>query len=592
MKKIILILQFILLLGCAENDMGDTSQIGGNEKIMFQVTVKDPITKSFITDEATMDSLGFFGYRYDRKMTWPADYAATEQIMYNSLMTYSGHDNKLWDYADQPYYWGSGASSKRFTFFGIAPFSAYNYGDDDNNNGKLDWDEFADLDPQTLSIDPLQGPILSYNTMSQPTTDLMVANLDNIFPPFGGIVTLNFEHALSALSFKTDDYTNIREVELNCYDLYVGGKVTVNSQPTWKLSDKQPTQTFILYDGDSKSSTECMILPQAIAAGDLEIHILHSDNSTPEVFKIPANTYEVGKHYTFKIKSSYFVVEEDALVVDLKDYDDWCVTHPNNSGDYDPIDKAMAKIKQQAADNGTDVTLKVINDISPKANSWNLLEHILGYEGVQHYDFSEMGSNGKTIPNVFGGDKVLKSIKLPVLTANSQLISGVFKDCTSLETIEFAEGSTITKLSDGMCRGCTSLKKINLTTLANLSTITRGLFERCSGLTTVTIPKSVKAVEGGSFLNCTSLNNVIFESGSELQTIANQAFGGCSALRKINIPASTNSFEWGVFNGCTALTNYDQETGYGIYFEGDNPKSDIKGLSNGLSGSGVDVSKL
>ena len=72
--------------------------------------------------------------------------------------------------------------------------------------------------------------------------------------------------------------------------------------------------------------------------------------------------------------------------------------------------------------------------------------------------------------------------------------------------------------------GCTSLKEISLP--EGLESIGWGCFKG-SGLEEITIPKSVKRIDGeyvnghyyGAFYECTSLRKVVFQEGSELKEL-------------------------------------------------------------------------
>ena len=67
-----------------------------------------------------------------------------------------------------------------------------------------------------------------------------------------------------------------------------------------------------------------------------------------------------------------------------------------------------------------------------------------------------------------------------------------------------------------MFSGCTSLKEINLPEC--LESIGKLCFYQ-SKLEEITIPKSVKMIEGSAFRECESLQKVVFQEGSELREL-------------------------------------------------------------------------
>ena len=81
-----------------------------------------------------------------------------------------------------------------------------------------------------------------------------------------------------------------------------------------------------------------------------------------------------------------------------------------------------------------------------------------------------------------------------------------------------------------------------------LETIGWGAFGYCNALTEVTIPASVKALDGYAFYNCVALKTVVFAAGSELTTIGMYAFVGDTALVSVVYPEGV-TLEEGAFHG-------------------------------------------
>ena len=118
-------------------------------------------------------------------------------------------------------------------------------------------------------------------------------------------------------------------------------------------------------------------------------------------------------------------------------------------------------------------------------------------------------------------------------------------------------------------------------------------FREMTGITSVTIPATVRTLDGVSiFYGCTGLKQV-FNNGTmtliegwtfygctslkyckipaTVVTIGQSSFQGCTSLTSITIPASVNQFGEDVFNGCTALQSfYYLGTSFPITFENGN----------------------
>ena len=71
-------------------------------------------------------------------------------------------------------------------------------------------------------------------------------------------------------------------------------------------------------------------------------------------------------------------------------------------------------------------------------------------------------------------------------------------------------------------------------------------FDECHALSTVSIPSSVKTIEG-AFMDCTNLETVVLAEGV---TNISYAFADCTKLRSINFPATLVGIGESAFRGC------------------------------------------
>jgi len=138
-----------------------------------------------------------------------------------------------------------------------------------------------------------------------------------------------------------------------------------------------------------------------------------------------------------------------------------------------------------------------------------------------------------------------------------------------LTSVTFGADSKLESIRGGVFN---NTKITTITIPDSVTYINNFAFGGCTGLTSITIPKSVKTIEGwGAFTGCTNLATVTFETGSQLETIGGGTFAGCTSLTTITIPKTVKTIiGWGVFEGCTKLAT--------VTFEAD---SQLKSISGG-----------
>ena len=190
------------------------------------------------------------------------------------------------------------------------------------------------------------------------------------------------------------------------------------------------------------------------------------------------------------------------------------------------------------------------------AKSCEALEDVRLPENV---DKTLNGSYVQIAASSFENCSSLKKISIP--TSIHNIGSGAFRNCTSLK--EVSVGSYISKIEYEAFYNCTSLEKINLPEGLNIieagaftgcSALNKvilpgsliemrsddgvdGPFANCTSLESITIPKSLKIICNGCFINCISLNEVIF-SGEGTEEIEGGAFINCPSLKEITLPRS------------------------------------------------------
>jgi hypothetical protein len=161
------------------------------------------------------------------------------------------------------------------------------------------------------------------------------------------------------------------------------------------------------------------------------------------------------------------------------------------------------------------LTILDIKDISVKAYS--------GSEGTNYYN----DYPADIIPeNAFYNKKNLKSIVLP---------SSIFY---------------IGPYSFELCSGLTSIA-----IPSSVISIGSGAFEYCSGLETIDLTTSVESINSFAFMGCTKLLNISIPSS--VTSIGNSAFWNCNQLQELFIPTSVDSIELYAFGLCSAKLDVD-----------------------------------
>lgn len=138
--------------------------------------------------------------------------------------------------------------------------------------------------------------------------------------------------------------------------------------------------------------------------------------------------------------------------------------------------------------------------------------------------------------------------------ANLKLNEGIktignmaFQSCTSLLNVIIP--NSVTTLGDAAFYGCSSLTTVQLPK-NSLTTISWHTFREC-GLKHITIPSSIKEIEGSAFKDCASLETVTLNSG--LEFLGTCVFEGCTKLVSVEIPSTVYTIGGQAFRGCTGL---------------------------------------
>lgn len=258
-----------------------------------------------------------------------------------------------------------------------------------------------------------------------------------------------------------------------------------------------------------------------------------------------------------------------------------------------------------------DLTLfaKWINEDEGSAYLYTTLQdgtvEIQSYTGKRRYLTVPQTVEGKTVTSIgedaFAGNARLRSVTLPATITKiggrafcncTQLRSmdipeqvasigeSAFYGCARLSGVGIAKNGALTEigsnafaqcgiaafdipanlrsLGSGVFLGSASLGTVRVED-GNLAALPMGAFSNCFMLADITIPASVRTVDGNCFAY-SGLQSVVFQEGSMLETIGQSAFLYCP-LKGIEIPANTRSIDWYAFGECAQLGELTFEAG-------------------------------
>ncbi len=123
---------------------------------------------------------------------------------------------------------------------------------------------------------------------------------------------------------------------------------------------------------------------------------------------------------------------------------------------------------------------------------------------------------------------------------------GTFESCSKLKTVVIPEG--IDSIQGTTFMHCSSLKEITIPSTVKI--ISNETFAFCSSLEKVVLKSGLTEIGEKSFVGCTSLKSI--ELPQTLETIKSSAFQG-TGLVEITIPKSVKKVEGGLFTACEDL---------------------------------------
>lgn len=205
------------------------------------------------------------------------------------------------------------------------------------------------------------------------------------------------------------------------------------------------------------------------------------------------------------------------------------------------------------------------HEVSEDNSAGNTLFHkpltaqpaIMGDKTSEYY----INKNG-IITEYIGGDKNItvpyEVDGIPVKGFKASVFAG-----SDIESISIPK--SVKKIPNGAFMDCENLKKCVIPD--SIETIGKYAFSGCGALDNVKIPENIRSVGSYAFSECTALKNLELTEGIR-NLKGKNIFIGCSALDSVKIPGSMLSVPEGMFAFCTGLK--DVIIGSGVKYIRDN----------------------
>jgi len=123
------------------------------------------------------------------------------------------------------------------------------------------------------------------------------------------------------------------------------------------------------------------------------------------------------------------------------------------------------------------------------------------------------------------------------------------RNCKLLTSVTIP--NTVRSINGAAFSGCKSLKNISIPN--SVTNIDMMAFYGCKSLKNISIPDSVTKIDSMAFSGCKSLDNIIIPNS--INIIENMVFFSCHSLKNITIPESVTSIGETAFGQCHSLRN-------------------------------------
>ena len=152
----------------------------------------------------------------------------------------------------------------------------------------------------------------------------------------------------------------------------------------------------------------------------------------------------------------------------------------------------------------------------------------------------------KAVSSICFNDK--KTLEKVIIPSKVKIVGGFAG--SGLRTIEIPKSVRI--IEDGAFMNCKNLHEISLN--EGIISIQSSVFSNCTSLHTIRIPDSVYEIGMGSFSDCISLNDVLLSDN--IKEIPLFLFMNCTSLTNIHLPSRLKAIREGAFENCPSLSEF------------------------------------
>lgn len=136
-----------------------------------------------------------------------------------------------------------------------------------------------------------------------------------------------------------------------------------------------------------------------------------------------------------------------------------------------------------------------------------------------------------------------------------EIDKAAFSGCTALWQFNGAKATSLDNLGESALKDCASLTDVSLSE-TKITTLSPNLFYGCKALESLTLPKTLETIQGGSLSYCTKLAQMIIKNADKMVTIDYRAMWESwkNQTLRIYVPATENhvllnqyrsSWDWG-----------------------------------------------
>ena len=456
----IALLSLFALVGCTKSgDLPFDDETQPTDNISLSVESGEPFTRGSVVDsEAKMASVGLF-CAHTVANDWSTSLTDFNK-MNNAKFT---HESGAWVWKpadnggnNQPI-WGHTSLTEKYTFFAYSPH-------------------------QATGVNVVEGqPQISYTVTPTVASqkDFMTAKpRKNIHPQSGGKVHMQFEHALTKVSFSVKGVSTRKIKSITIKDVHDNGTLKFidsdnnpDTPPHFEWSDHSGTQSYtvstsadggngaiddITPNADENTPTTLttesgylFMLPQSVAGKEIDVVVINGDDSeSTETLTLPVGSaWSQGTHTNYVIT---LAINEVDLAVNITSWDDQPIESnvqgtylnilDNSLGIFDGKDALIYYSTDHSPD--SEVTASYEKTGAPTVTG-DLTKHTTA--SGNYFNFPTASSNlssGDYIVTIEAGSHLARKLKVTVAITGKVVVSLIAWDDNAME--ENTEGTHFT----------------------------------------------------------------------------------------------------------------------------------------------------